>query len=110
MKNHIHLIGYAGQDPEIRVLDNGTKLARFSLATNEYYIARNGERKEETQWHQIVAWNKAADMVERLVGKGRLLNIDGKLVYRHYEDKDGKKRTVAEIRADEILVLDKRSQ
>jgi len=108
MKNQVNLIGYVGQDPEIRNLGNGKKLARFSVATHSYYTTRTGERKEETQWHQVVAWNKTADIIERFVSKGRLVNIDGQIVYRQFEDRNGVKHTVAEIRAENVRFLDRK--
>ncbi len=108
MKNQVSLIGRVGQDPEIKVLDNGVKMAKFSLATNDYYLTRDGERKEQTQWHNIVAWGKNAEVVERYVTKGRLLGVEGKLEYRQYENKDGRKLYFTEIRANDLLLLDKK--
>jgi len=108
MKNQVSLIGRVGQDPEIKVLDNGVKMAKFSLATNDYYLTRDGERKEQTQWHNIVAWGKNAEVVERYVTKGRLVGVEGKLEYRQYENKDGRKLYFTEIRANDLLLLDKK--
>ena len=108
MKNQVSLIGRVGQDPEIKVLDNGVKIAKFSLATNDYYLTRDGERKEQTQWHNIVAWGKNAEVVERYVTKGRLVGVEGKLEYRQYENKDGRKLYFTEIRANDLLLLDKK--
>ena len=108
MKNSVNLIGYVGQDPEIKTLDNGVKLAKIRLATNDYYVTRDGERKEQTQWHTVVAWGKTADVVERFVTKGRLLGVEGRLEYRNYENESGEKRYFTEIRANEVLLLDKK--
>lgn len=108
MKNQVSLIGRVGQDPEIKVMDNGVKMAKFSLATNDYYLTRDGERKEQTQWHNIVAWGKNAEVVERYVTKGRLVGVEGKLEYRQYENKDGRKLYFTEIRANDLLLLDKK--
>ncbi|NPA46796.1 MAG: single-stranded DNA-binding protein [Chlorobi bacterium] len=108
MKNQVSLIGRVGQTPEIKVLDNGVKRAKFSLATNDYYITRDGERKEQTQWHNIVVWGKTADVVERYVSKGRLVGVEGKLEYRQFEDSEGRKHYFTEIRANDLLLLDRK--
>ncbi len=108
MKNQVSLIGRVGQDPEIKILDNGTKLAKFSLATNDYYVTRDGEKVEQTQWHNIIAWGKTAEVVEQYVGKGRLIGIEGKLEYRNFDGNDGKKVYITEIRANELLLLDRK--
>ncbi len=108
MKNSVNLIGYVGQNPEIKTLDNGMKLAKFRLATNETYVTREGEKKEQTQWHTIVAWGKTAEIVERFVNKGRLLGVEGKLAYRNFESAEGQKHYFTEIRANEILFLDRK--
>ncbi len=108
MKNQVHLIGFVGQNPEVKVLENGSKLTKFSLATNDYYVTREGERVEQTQWHRLVAWGKQAEIAEKYVNKGRLLQVEGQLVYRNYEDAQGQKHYVTEIRVNEILLLDKK--
>ena len=108
MKNQVSLIGRVGQTPEIKVLDNGVKLAKFSLATNDYYTTRDGERKEQTQWHNIVVWGKTADVVERYVSKGRLVGVEGKLEYRQFEDAEGRKHYFTEIRVSDLHLLDRK--
>jgi len=106
--NKVMLIGNVGNDPEIRTLRENVKVASFRLATTERYTDRNGEKQENTEWHQISAWNKAADIVERFVKKGSLLYIEGKLATRKWTDKDGNERFTTEIRADGIQLLGKR--
>lgn len=105
LKNKVQLIGNLGDDPEIKVLENGTKLAKFSLATNDKYKNAKGEKVEETQWHNLVAWGKVAEIVEQYTSKGKQIAIEGKLQYNTYEDKEGNKRYSAEIKVNEILLL-----
>tara|TARA_A100000171_G_C2135617_1_gene149954 strand:- start:2884 stop:3216 length:333 start_codon:yes stop_codon:yes gene_type:complete len=107
LKNKVQLIGNLGDDPEIKVLENGTKLAKFSLATNDKYKNAKGEKVEETQWHNLVAWGKVAEIVEQYTSKGKQIAIEGKLQYNTYEDKEGNKRYSAEIKVNEILLLGK---
>ena len=102
MKNRVQLIGHVGQEPEIKNLENG-KLANLSIATNENYTNAKGEKVE--QWHRITAWGKTAEIIEKYVSKGKEVAIEGKLSHRSYEDKDGIKRYVTEIVANEILLL-----
>lgn len=105
LKNHVQLIGNVGQEPTITNLDSGKKVARFSIATNENYKNDKGEKVQTTDWHTVVAWGKIAEIVENYVGKGKEIGITGKLKSRSYEDKDGIKRYVTEIEANEILLL-----
>ena len=107
LRNKVQLIGRLGQEPEIITLDSGKKLAKFSLATNEKYKKANGEIVNDTQWHNLVAWNKTAEIIEQYVTKGKEIAIEGKLTSRSYEDKEGQKRYVTEIVVNELLMLDK---
>ncbi len=107
LKNKVQLIGNLGQDPEIVTLDSGAKLAKFSLATNETYRNGKGEKVTETQWHNIVAWGKTAEIIENFLSKGREVAGEGKLVHRSYETKEGEKRYVSEVRCSELLMLGK---
>ena len=107
LRNKVQLIGNLGQDPEIINLESGKKLARFTLATNESYKNTNGEKITDTQWHQIVAWGKTADIIEKYVVKGKEVAIDGKLTTRTWEDKDGMKRYTTEVVCNELLMLGK---
>ena len=107
--NRSLLIGNVGNDPEIRTINNEQgKVASFRLATTERYKDRNGEVKENTEWHQVTAWGKLADIVEKMVKKGSQLYVEGKITTRKWTDKDGNDRFTTEIRAEGIQVLGKR--
>ena len=105
LKNHVQLIGNVGQEPIITNLESGKKVARFSIATNEYYKDAKGEKQTETNWHTVVAWGKTAEIIEKYVVKGKEVGVTGKLKSRSYDDKEGAKRYVTEIEANEILLL-----
>ena len=105
IQNHVQLVGHLGANPEIKVLENGTKLARFAVAINETYTNKKGERVTSTQWHNIIAWGSLANIAERILHKGTHVTIDGKLVSHNYSDKDGNKRSSTEIVANELMVL-----
>lgn len=105
LKNRVQLIGNTGNDPEITNLESGNKLAKLSLATNETYNNDKGERVTDTQWHNVVAWGKTAEVIEKYVTKGKEIAIEGKLSHRSYEDKNGEKRYFTEVIANEILLL-----
>ncbi|MBL85280.1 MAG: single-stranded DNA-binding protein [Winogradskyella sp.] len=107
LKNKVQLIGNLGNDPEIINLESGKMLAKFSIATNESYKNANGEKVTDTQWHNIVAWGKTAQIVEKFVTKGREVAIEGKLTTRSWEDKDGMKRYTTEVVCNELLMLGK---
>jgi single-strand DNA-binding protein len=107
MKNRVQLIGHVGQEPEIKNLDGGKKLANISIATNEVYYKDNGDKVEKTEWHRVTAWGKTAEIIEKYVTKGKELAIDGKLTTRSYDDKEGVKRYITEIVANEVLLLGK---
>ncbi|NHN25685.1 single-stranded DNA-binding protein [Flavobacterium jejuense] len=107
MKNRVQLIGHVGQEPEIKTLEAGKKLANLSIATNEVYYKENGDKVEKTEWHRVTAWGKTAEIIEKYVTKGKELAIDGKLTYKSYDDKDGIKRYITEIVANEVLLLGK---
>ncbi len=105
LRNTVQLIGHVGNDPEIVNLESGKKLAKFSVATNESYKNAKGEKITDTQWHNIVAWGKTAELVENYVPKGKEVGIEGKLTSRSYEDKEGNKRYVTEVVCHELLLL-----
>ena len=105
LRNKVQLIGNLGNNPEIITLDSGKKLAKFSIATNESYKNSQGEKVTETQWHNLIAWNKTAEIVEKYLEKGKEIAIEGKLTSRSYEDKDGGKKYVTEIIVHELLML-----
>ncbi|MGO3156386.1 MAG: single-stranded DNA-binding protein [Mesonia sp.] len=105
LKNHVQLIGNVGQEPTITNLESGKKVARFSLATNEFFKNTNGQKTQNTEWHTVVAWGKTAEIIEKYAGKGKEIGVSGKLKSRSYEDKDGITRYVTEVEANEILLL-----
>ncbi len=107
MRNSVQLIGRLGKDVELREFTNDRKMARFSLATNRYYKDKNGETAEETQWHNIVAWGKTAEQMEKMLKKGYEVIIHGRLTYRNWEDKDGVKKYTTEIVADDFIKITK---
>ena len=105
LRNKVQLIGNLGNDPEIVTLESGKNLAKFSIATNDTYKNGQGERVTDTQWHNVVAWGKTADIIEQYVTKGKEIAIEGKLTSRSYEDKEGNKRYITEVVVSEILLL-----
>jgi len=107
LRNKVQLIGRVGQDPEILNLETGRKLAKFSIATNENYTNTKGEKVENTDWHNVVAWGKTAGIIEQFVNKGKEVAIEGKLTNRSWEDKEGQKRYTTEIVCSELLLLSK---
>ncbi len=105
MVNKVILVGRVGEDPTINVLENGFKVANFSLATNESYKDKEGNKQEVTDWHHIVLWRGLAEIAEQYVNKGSQLFIEGKIKTRSYEDKDGNKRYVTEIYGNSFKML-----
>ncbi len=107
--NKVILIGNVGKDPEIKVLDNGVRVANFPLATTEIY-KKDGNRFEQTEWHNIVLWRGLAEVSEKIVKKGSLVYIEGKLRSRTWEDKDKIKRYSVEVVADTLTLLSGRKE
>lgn len=107
LKNKVQLIGNVGAQPEIKILESGKKMARFSLATSENYRNAKGEKVTETQWHNIVCWGKLAEIVEKYLTKGREVALEGRLINRNYNDKEGNKKYITEVQANELLLLGK---
>ncbi len=107
LRNKVQLIGNLGQDPEIVDLDNGGKLAKFSVATNEIYKNSKGEKITDTQWHNVVAWGKTAEIVENYLARGNEVAVEGKLIHRSYENKEGEKRYITEIKCNELVMFGK---
>lgn len=103
--NKVILVGNVGKDPEVRYLDENTTVCRFPLATSEVYKNRNGERVEQTEWHNIVLWRGLAQVAEKYVKKGSQLYIEGRIRSRSYDDKDGVKRYFTEIVGDNMQML-----
>lgn len=107
LRNRVQLIGHVGQDPEIKVLEGGKKFAKITLATNEVYYNDKKEKVTETQWHNVSAWGKTADIIENYVTKGKEIVVEGKLTHRSYDDKEGTKKYYTEVVASELLLLGK---
>lgn len=105
MKNKVQLIGNLGADPEIKNTETGKKLARLSVATSENYQNAQGEKVTETQWHQVVAWGKTAEIAEKYLFKGSEVVVEGKLINRSYVDKEGNKKYITEVQANELLIV-----
>jgi single-strand DNA-binding protein len=103
--NRVILIGNLGKDPEIRNLEGGVKKASFSLATSETYKGKNGEKVDQTEWHNIVLWRGLAEVAESYLKKGNTIFVEGKIKTRDYTDKDGNKRYITEIVADNMVML-----
>jgi single-strand DNA-binding protein len=108
LRNSVRLMGHAGNDPEVKIINEKQKVARLSLATNESYRNSNGERVEQTQWHQLVFWNRQAELVEQYLEKGSELTVEGKLTSHSYVAKDGQKRYVTEVVVNEIIFGNKK--
>lgn len=109
IRNKVQLIGHLGQSPEIKVFEGSKKMAKINLATNETYRDANGEKATDTQWHNVVAWGKLAEIAEKYLSKGSEVAIEGKLVNRQYVDKKGVKHYITEVQANELLILSKKS-
>ena len=109
--NKVILVGRLGRDPEIKYTAGGQALARFSLATDESYKDRNsGEQKQRTEWHNIVAWRRLAEICGEYLTKGKLVYIEGRLRTRKWEDREGNKRSTTEIEAREMQMLSPRGE
>ncbi len=105
LRNKVQLIGNVGDSPKITTLESGHKVARFSMATNEYYRNAQGEKVQNTQWHYVECWNKKADIIEKYVHKGKQIAIEGKLISRSYTNDMDVTCYITEIIAAEILLL-----
>lgn len=105
LRNSVRLIGRVGNNPEVKNFDGGKKVATLTLATNEVYYNDKNEKVENTQWHNLVAWGKVAEIIEKFIEKGKEIAVEGKLTYRTYDDKEGNKRYVTEIVINEIVMF-----
>ncbi len=110
MLHKIMLIGNLGKDPELQVTSEGIPYTRFSLAVNRVYKSATGERKEETEWFQIVAWRQLAELTEQYLHKGAKVYVEGRLMQRKYTDREGIQRTTVEVIARDVQFLDKRQE
>jgi single-strand DNA-binding protein len=104
--NSVRLIGNVGNDPVLRTLTNGKKVAQFQVATNNRYLDNNGNKVTNTQWHNIVAWGKTAEIVEKYINKGKHLAINGSLNHRSYDNNQGNKVYVTEVLLEDVEFLD----
>lgn len=107
MRNKVQLIGRLGIDPEVKTFDNG-QMARMSIATSEKYTNGKGEQVENTQWHNVIAWGKTAEIAEKYLSKGQEVAIQGRLETRQYDDKEGNKRYITQVVCNELLMLGKK--
>jgi len=105
LRNSVQLIGRLGIDPEVKNLDSGKTLTKFSLATSDSYKNSAGEKIEDTQWHNIVAWGKVAEIAGKYLKKGNEVALAGKLIHRSYETAEGEKRYITEINMQEMVML-----
>jgi len=105
LRNSVQLIGHLGKDPEFKNLEEGKMIAKVSIATNDTYKNGKGEKIIETQWHNLIAWGKTAEIMERLLKKGNEVAVTGKLVHRTYEDKEGIIRNYSEVVVNEFMKL-----
>jgi single-strand DNA-binding protein len=110
IKNKVQLIGSLSKNPDVRTLESGKKMARFSVATSETYQTGDGAKKTEIQWHNLVAWGKVAETAEKILVKGAEVAIVGKLVSRNYTDKEGVKKYVTEVQVAELLLLNNKGE
>ena len=108
LRNSVQLIGRLGKDVDLYSYDSGSTKAAFTLATNDFYKNNNGEKVQDTQWHNIIAWGKVAENMKSFLEKGSEVVVKGKLVSRSYEDKEGNKKYVTEVVANEFLSMDKK--
>lgn len=108
MINKVTLIGNLGADPEVRHLENGVMVARFSVATNESYKDKDGNFQQLTEWHNVVAWRDLAERAEKMLKKGMLVYVEGKISYRKYTGQDGQERYVTDIVANTFRLLERR--
>ncbi|MCC6838981.1 MAG: single-stranded DNA-binding protein [Flavobacteriales bacterium] len=106
IRNRVQLMGNLGKDPELRAFDGGKRMARFSVATNERFAYGEGQFKEDTQWHGIVAWGRLAEQVAEQLHKGSRISLEGRLVHRSYEGKDGQKRYSTEVVMNAFKVVE----
>ena len=104
--NRVTLIGNLTRDPELRYTPGGMAVASFGIATNRVWVTKQGERKEDAQFHRIVAWNKLAELCSQLLSKGRRVYVDGRIQYRDFTDQENNKKQIAEIIIDDMIILD----
>jgi single-strand DNA-binding protein len=107
LRNSVQLIGNIGKDVEVVTFENGNMKASVSLATNDYYTNAKGEKTKQTEWHNLIAWGKTADLMKQVLSKGSEVAIHGKLTYRSYTDKSGNTKYITEVVVNEFVKLGK---
>jgi single-strand DNA-binding protein len=107
MKNHVQLVGRLGANPQVKVAENGHKLARFSVAVNQSYKTKDGVKVSEVQWYPVQAWGKLANEVEQVLSRGMEVSLDGRLLQRSYTIKGGKRRSCIEVLVKKLMVVSK---
>lgn len=105
LRNKVQLIGHLGQDPEVFRFDGGKTKVTMSIATNESYTNKQGEKVDNTHWHNLVVWGKTAEIAEKYLKKGSELAVEGKLTSRSYETREGDKRYITEVIVNELLLM-----
>ena len=103
--NKVQLIGHLGKNPEVRYTASGSAVANFSIATNESWIGKDGQKNEKTEWHNIVAWGKLGEICGEYLTKGKQVYIEGRITTRSWDDRDGNKRYTTEVKADNMIML-----
>lgn len=103
--NKVILVGHLGRDPELRYTPSGSPVATFSLATNDTWTDKAGEKQERTEWHRVVVWGKQAEIAGEYLAKGKQVFIEGSLQTREWNDRDGNKRQTTEVRAQRVIML-----
>lgn len=108
LRNSVRLMGFLGNDPDVKAINDKKKVARVSIATKETYKNDKGEKVEETQWHTLVMWDRLANLAESYLHKGSEVSIEGKLSNRSYTDKEGVKRYITEVLVNDVQMLGKK--
>ncbi len=107
--NRVTLIGNLGKDPDVQYLEGNISMAKFPLATTETFKERSGKMGTQTEWHNIILWRGLADLAQKFLHKGSLIYLEGRLRTRSWEDREGHKKFVTEIMADNFIMLDRRT-
>lgn len=110
LRNKVTLIGRLGKDPELTTFESGKKKVSFSLATSDVYRNKNGEKVENTEWHNVVLWGKTAEIANEYLKKGNEVCIEGRLTYRNYDDANGVTRYITEVVGNEMLLMEKKAK
>ncbi len=105
LRNRVTLIGRLGKEPEVRTIEGNKKMVRLSLATNSDYFNKDGEKVKDTQWHNLVVWGNLSEMCEKYLCKGKEIAVEGKIVYRYWDDKDGITHCITEINVLDLLMI-----